>query len=78
VIVCLCHNVSHRRVLEVVDQGAETVREIGESCGAGTDCGSCVQLLQQTLDSRRDGQVCRRCSEARPADQAGAPHSSPR
>lgn len=54
--ICLCRAVNTRAVCEAIDAGARTVREIGERCGAGTDCNKCTltirTLLQQELDSR--------------------------
>ncbi len=51
-IVCLCRGVSQKKVLEVIDSGARSVSEIARSCGAGSDCGSCVPMLQQMLDAK--------------------------
>jgi bacterioferritin-associated ferredoxin len=58
VIVCICRGVSQKRVLETIDAGAGNVGEIGRRCGAGTDCGTCTPLLQQTLDARRSDRAC--------------------
>jgi len=50
VIVCHCHRVTHRRVLEVVQQGARTPAEVGRACGAGTSCGGCVRSVCEVID----------------------------
>jgi bacterioferritin-associated ferredoxin len=50
VIVCHCQRISHRRVLEVVQQGARTPAEVGRACGAGTCCGGCVKTICELID----------------------------
>jgi bacterioferritin-associated ferredoxin len=34
----------------VIEQGARTLEEIGERCGAGTVCGGCLDELRAQLD----------------------------
>jgi bacterioferritin-associated ferredoxin len=48
-LVCLCEGVSERRVRRAVEQGAATIAEIGEECGAGTCCMSCHPTLEEVL-----------------------------
>jgi bacterioferritin-associated ferredoxin len=48
-IVCLCHPASDRDIDAMIDDGARTVAEIGERCGAGTGCGGCVEDLLDRL-----------------------------
>jgi bacterioferritin-associated ferredoxin len=50
VYVCLCIPVSDRTVRSVIEQGARTLEEIGERCGAGTVCGGCLDELRAQLD----------------------------
>jgi bacterioferritin-associated ferredoxin len=63
-IVCLCHPTSDRDVDAIIDDGARTVEEIGERCGAGTGCGACLVELRERLDARgaagcgRDSRDC--------------------
>ncbi len=40
-IICLCEGVSDKSVEKAVRCGAETVKEVGKLCGAGTGCNSC-------------------------------------
>ena len=53
-IVCFCHGINERALDNVIDAGASSVREIGDACGAGTDCGSCANRLRRAL-KRREG-----------------------
>lgn len=48
-IVCLCHGISDREVREHVQGGCRTVGQVGRACGAGTDCGRCVDVLRQMV-----------------------------
>ena len=51
-IVCLCHPTSDRELDAIIDDGARTVEEIGQRCGAGTGCGTCVMELRERLQAR--------------------------
>lgn len=53
-IVCLCHAVSDRDLDRVIEEGASTVEEIGQRCGAGTDCGTCLGELRERLSGDAD------------------------
>jgi bacterioferritin-associated ferredoxin len=48
-IVCLCANVSERKLIETIAAGASTVKEVGRRCGAGTGCGACKSLIRECL-----------------------------
>jgi bacterioferritin-associated ferredoxin len=62
VYVCICHAVTRTEFDAVVADGATSVDAVGERCGAGTGCGTCVERLsclisaagQQFMDSRVD------------------------
>ena len=48
--VCHCRAVSDRVVRAAVEAGDRTIEELGRSCGAGTDCGGCHEVLAELLD----------------------------
>jgi len=50
-IVCLCKGVSSRTILDEARRGACTLKQIRQSCQAGTDCGACVKQIRQLLDT---------------------------
>lgn len=52
-IVCLCRGVSEAAVQQVIEAGANSLRQIGEASGAGTDCGACCPLVNELLDCAR-------------------------
>jgi bacterioferritin-associated ferredoxin len=65
--ICLCHAATTKDVDAAIADGAETIDEIGDACGAGTGCGACHEEIQDRLDacSRKcgsDSAAMRRCS----------------
>jgi bacterioferritin-associated ferredoxin len=50
--VCHCRAVSDRVVRAAVEAGDRTIEELGRSCGAGTDCGGCHEVLEELLEPR--------------------------
>ena len=48
-ILCLCHAVSDREIDDLIRQGAQSADAVGQMCGAGTDCGSCVNLIEERI-----------------------------
>ncbi|MEO6025386.1 MAG: (2Fe-2S)-binding protein [Candidatus Binatia bacterium] len=56
-IVCLCANVTERELVETVQAGATTVKEVGRRCGAGTGCGACKPLIRECLTRCREAVV---------------------
>lgn len=49
-IVCSCHAITDREIRRLARAGACTVREVAESCGAGSSCGGCRGSLVAILD----------------------------
>lgn len=47
-IVCICRGASERDVLEAIDRGATSIRDL-QRCGIGDDCGSCHRDLRTLL-----------------------------
>ena len=50
-IVCLCKGVSSRTILDEARRGAVTLKQIRQSCQAGTDCGACTRQIRQLLET---------------------------
>jgi len=48
-MVCHCRAVNKRTVCELISEGCVDIEEIGERCGAGTDCGGCHPVLEELL-----------------------------
>ena len=49
VIVCHCRGVSDRRIRREARRGAASPSEVAGACGAGTDCGGCVPVIEDLL-----------------------------
>ncbi len=55
-IVCHCFGVSDRRIHAEAGLGATDVDDITSRCGAGGDCGGCVDLIEDILEIRTPGE----------------------
>lgn len=51
-IVCICKGVNEREIRQSISAGCSNEASIGHRCGAGTDCGSCLQTLRELLEER--------------------------
>lgn len=49
-LVCSCKAVFESTVRNTIAAGAGCVDSVGASCGAGTDCGSCVSHIEELLE----------------------------
>ena len=47
--VCLCRAVSSGTIVEVVERGARTVRQVRDECGATTDCTKCTVTVRALI-----------------------------
>ncbi|GAC69837.1 (2Fe-2S)-binding protein [Gordonia soli] len=50
--VCICRAVTEAEVHQHFDDGAETPDAIGERCGAGEGCGTCIERLCEIITER--------------------------
>jgi bacterioferritin-associated ferredoxin len=48
-MVCICNAVPDREILRAIREGARTPEELGQSCGAGTECGACLAAVAELL-----------------------------
>ena len=49
-IVCSCHGIPCSRIRSIIREGAQTVDAVGAAYGAGTDCGSCRDLIDELIE----------------------------
>jgi bacterioferritin-associated ferredoxin len=49
--VCICFAVRESELAEVISGGARTEEEVGDACGAGTGCGSCLDRICERLET---------------------------
>jgi len=43
--VCICARVRENEVRSVIKHGARCEDSVGDACGAGTGCGSCIERI---------------------------------
>lgn len=48
-IVCICHNVSERKIRQAVDAGSTTMPALREKLGIGSCCGKCNSCAKTVL-----------------------------
>jgi len=48
-IVCSCLSVGSKTILQSIESGCLSVDQVGEACGAGTQCGSCRSDVSRIL-----------------------------
>lgn len=63
-IVCICHNVSDRRIRQAVEDGVITMPQLRDCLQIGTCCGKCHPHAKQVL--RECIEDMKACSEAQP------------
>ena len=55
-IVCVCYNVSERKIRQAVEEGMTTMPALRENLGIGTCCGKCHScaktVLRECLEER--------------------------
>ena len=49
--VCICFAVTETELSGVLSAGARTEEEVGDACGAGTGCGSCLDRICDRLSA---------------------------
>jgi bacterioferritin-associated ferredoxin len=47
--VCLCRAVGSTVVVDVIAEGARTVEDVADRCGATTVCGRCHRTIEKML-----------------------------
>ncbi|MDB5773730.1 MAG: bacterioferritin-associated ferredoxin [Burkholderiales bacterium] len=56
-IVCICQNVSERKIRQAVDAGVTTMPQLRDQLGVGTCCGKChphaKQVLRESLEASK-------------------------
>jgi bacterioferritin-associated ferredoxin len=52
-IVCICRAVSDKTIHNAIENGAESIQEIGATCRAGTSCGACVPNMQRMIEEKK-------------------------
>ena len=48
--VCICARVRECEVRTAIECGARTEDAVGDACGAGTSCGSCLDRIEDLIE----------------------------
>jgi bacterioferritin-associated ferredoxin len=48
-LICHCYGLNDRSIRAAIDAGAVTAEQIGMSCGAGSGCGGCGEVIERML-----------------------------
>jgi bacterioferritin-associated ferredoxin len=64
-IVCLCKGVSCGTIRRAIAEGAHTVDEVGQACGAGTDCGGCRNSIADMIEEEMEAPGIAACGQRR-------------
>ena len=48
-VVCHCEAINDRTIRDALAAGSTTVDEIARDCGAGSQCGGCVDTIRNLL-----------------------------
>ena len=51
--VCICHGITDRAIRQAADDGVREVSELTMRTGAGSNCGSCLELAAEILSAAR-------------------------
>lgn len=51
--VCICHGVTERQIREVAEAGCRSVAELTMRTGAGSNCGSCLEMASELIAEAR-------------------------
>jgi bacterioferritin-associated ferredoxin len=52
---CICQRVRESDVRLAILAGAQTEESVGDACGAGTGCGSCLERICELIDEETSG-----------------------
>ena len=55
--VCICARVRECEVRSVISLGARSEDAVGDACGAGTHCGTCLDRIEEILVEEEAGVV---------------------
>ncbi len=50
-VVCHCKAVNDARIRELATTQCTTTADVAKKCGAGSDCGSCLTVIEELLTS---------------------------
>ena len=55
--VCICARVRECEIRKAIRAGAHTEDAVGDECGAGTGCGTCLDRVGEIIDQETPARV---------------------
>lgn len=52
--VCVCKGITDRQILQALDNGAQSFRDVRDQLGAATQCGSCAPMTRELVEEHRN------------------------
>jgi len=49
--VCICHGVTDNTIIEAIDNGATTMKQLSTELAVGSQCGKCCQCTKKILNN---------------------------
>lgn len=50
--ICICHGVSDKKIVEAIQDGATTMRDLSQQLSVGTQCGKCTNCTKKILNEQ--------------------------
>lgn len=57
-IVCVCNNVSDRKIRQAAEEGMTTLADLRKHLDVGTCCGKCHSCAKEVLRECREARTC--------------------
>jgi bacterioferritin-associated ferredoxin len=54
--VCICARVREREIRAAIRDGARSEDSVGDACGAGLRCGTCLDRIEELIDEAEHAQ----------------------
>ncbi|RJE72171.1 bacterioferritin [Pseudoalteromonas citrea] len=50
--ICICHGVTDKKIVQTIEDGATSMRELSRELGVGTQCGKCTNCTKKILNEQ--------------------------
>lgn len=50
--ICICHGVTDKKIVQTIEGGATSMRELSRELGVGTQCGKCTNCTKKILNEQ--------------------------
>ncbi|MFC3034751.1 (2Fe-2S)-binding protein [Pseudoalteromonas fenneropenaei] len=50
--ICICHGVTDKKIIQTINAGATTMRDLSQELAVGTQCGKCTNCTKKILNEQ--------------------------